>query len=173
MRPPKASIISCLVAVCAGLVFAHVASGQTPDPAPASGAAVFERECASCHASASANAPVPGPDVLRQLAPDAIVTALTSGRMRVQGDRLTEAERRAVAQFLTGRSLPASASSPTSDRCSSTLTMSAVLQGPAWNGWGAGLSSTRYQQAAPASLAAADVPKLKLKWSFGFAGALA
>ena len=34
---------------------------------------------------------VPGPDVLRQLAPEAIVTSLTSGRMRVQGERLTEA----------------------------------------------------------------------------------
>src|SRR4029077_16401237 len=46
--------------------------------------------------------------------------------------------------------------------------------GPAWNGWGAGLANTRFQdqKGAPkgAAIAAADVPKLKLKWAFGFPG---
>jgi polyvinyl alcohol dehydrogenase (cytochrome) len=37
-----------------------------------------------------------------------------------------------------------------------------------WNGWGAEASNARYQ--AQPGLAAADVPKLKLKWAFGFAG---
>ena len=64
---------------------------------------MFERECAVCHRQTSATSTAPSADVLRQLSPDAIVTALTSGRMRVQGERLSEAERRAVAEFLTGR----------------------------------------------------------------------
>ena len=138
--------LSLLVSLCAVMVFARVASGQAVDGAAvAAGSAVFERECASCHARTSASPPVPGPEVLRQLAPDAIVTALTSGRMRVQGDRLTEAERRMVAEFLTGRSVPAAATSPSApDRCTSAP-MPAELRGPAWNGWGAGLTSTRYQ----------------------------
>src|SRR4029077_10794694 len=46
--------------------------------------------------------------------------------------------------------------------------------GPAWNGWGAGLANTRFQdqKGAPkgAAIAAADVPRLKLKWAFGFPG---
>ena len=37
-----------------------------------------------------------------------------------------------------------------------------------WNGWGAEASNARYQ--AQPGLAAGDVPKLKLKWAFGFAG---
>ena len=39
-----------------------------------------------------------------------------------------------------------------------------------WNGWGAGGANTRFQDQKGAGIAAADVPKLKLKWAFGFPG---
>ena len=39
---------------------------------------------------------------------------------------------------------------------------------PGWNGWGNDLANTRFQPAAAARLTAADVPRLKLKWAFGF-----
>src|SRR5690242_15379610 len=39
--------------------------------------------------------------------------------------------------------------------------------GSHWNGWGAGVTNTRFQPADQAKLSAADVPKLKLKWAFG------
>jgi polyvinyl alcohol dehydrogenase (cytochrome) len=42
---------------------------------------------------------------------------------------------------------------------------------PQWNGWGAGVSEERFQSATMAGLDAASVPKLKLKWAFGFPGA--
>jgi len=45
------------------------------------------------------------------------------------------------------------------------------LNAPHWNGWGAGLSQHRFQDADMAQLAAADVPRLKLKWAFGIPGA--
>ena len=45
------------------------------------------------------------------------------------------------------------------------------LSAPHWNGWGVGLSQQRFQPAEMAQLAAADVPRLKLKWAFGIAGA--
>ncbi len=40
---------------------------------------------------------------------------------------------------------------------------------PSWSGWG-GAGNARYQTAAASGLTPADVPKLKLKWSFGFPG---
>ncbi len=40
-----------------------------------------------------------------------------------------------------------------------------------WIGWGGGLANTRFQDSKAAGIAAADVPKLKLKWAFGFPGA--
>src|ERR1700742_3102928 len=40
-----------------------------------------------------------------------------------------------------------------------------------WNGWGRDLANTRYQP-EPA-IRATDIPKLSLKWAFGFQGGLA
>ena len=43
--------------------------------------------------------------------------------------------------------------------------------GASWIGWGGDLANTRFQASKDARIAAADVPKLKLKWAFGFPGA--
>ncbi len=40
--------------------------------------------------------------------------------------------------------------------------------GPAWNGWGVDTSNARFQTEKAAGLTAAQVPRLKLKWAFGF-----
>ncbi len=40
--------------------------------------------------------------------------------------------------------------------------------GPRWNGWGAGVTNARFQPAEQAGLAADDVPRLRLKWAFGY-----
>ena len=42
-----------------------------------------------------------------------------------------------------------------------------------WNGWGADVANTRFQPERDAGLGAADVPKLTLKWAFGFPNATA
>jgi polyvinyl alcohol dehydrogenase (cytochrome) len=47
------------------------------------------------------------------------------------------------------------------------------MRGPAtatWSGWSPATANTRFQSAESAGLTAADVPKLQLKWAFGFAG---
>lgn len=45
------------------------------------------------------------------------------------------------------------------------------LIAPHWNGWGVDPGQHRFQPADMAQLAAEDVPRLKLKWAFGFPGA--
>ena len=47
-----------------------------------------------------------------------------------------------------------------------------ALSTPHWNGWGVDSSQHRFQPSAMAQLAADDVPRLKLKWAFGYAGAV-
>ena len=42
------------------------------------------------------------------------------------------------------------------------------LTKPHWNGWGVNSSQHRFQPAEMAQLAPEDVPKLKVKWAFGF-----
>jgi polyvinyl alcohol dehydrogenase (cytochrome) len=45
------------------------------------------------------------------------------------------------------------------------------VDGPRWNGWGADLNNSRFQPAAMAGLTQDQVPRLQLKWAFGFPGA--
>jgi polyvinyl alcohol dehydrogenase (cytochrome) len=55
--------------------------------------------------------------------------------------------------------------------CPSATTFADPLSTPHWNGWGVDASQRRFQPADMAQLAAQDVPRLKLKWAFGFPGA--
>jgi polyvinyl alcohol dehydrogenase (cytochrome) len=135
---------------------------------PPAGQAIFDRQCAACHADASTGAPTR--DVLRQLTPEAILNALTNGKMQVQGSTLSDADRRTVAEFLAGRALSTAPTVSTAPRCTTTSPMSDPAKGPSWNGWGNGPANTRYQPKDAGGLTAADLPKLKLKWAFGYAG---
>src|SRR5438874_7272681 len=69
--------------------------GASPD-----GKALFVVNCAMCH-GAGGDSRAPLPEVLRQRPNESIVVALEAGAMRSQGARLTAAERRAVADFLS------------------------------------------------------------------------
>jgi len=132
---------------------------------PPDAAAAFTRACATCHREGQTTAPTPA--VLRQLTPEGILNAITQGRMQAQGASLSDAERRAVAEFVAGRAL-ATATTAVPNRCTTSPPMTDAAAAPGWNGWGNGPSNTRF--AANGGLAAADLPRLKLKWAFGYAG---
>lgn len=171
---------AAVMAAAGLLVVAVSAFAQQPPPGPppgfppppAGGPGVFLRVCASCHVNPAADSRAPGPAVLATFAPDAIVNALTNGTMRTQGEKLSDAERRDVAEFLTGRTIGGPSDS-TTGKCASTAPMPNPAAGPAWNGWGAGVANGRFQTAKQGGLTAADMPKLTLKWAFGFPGVLA
>jgi polyvinyl alcohol dehydrogenase (cytochrome) len=133
------------------------------------GAAIFHDECSGCHTGDDARAP--SPEALRARAPRAIVDALSSGSMRYQGLSLNGAERRSVAEYLTGRKLRGAVTGALVGRC---LTPKPFALGPSnvgWNGWGADIRNSHFQPAA--GLSAAQVPTLQLKWAFGFPDASA
>jgi polyvinyl alcohol dehydrogenase (cytochrome) len=90
---------------------------------------------------------------------------------------MTDAEKRAVAEYLgtttpsaPAASTPTAASEPTAGACTSTPPFD-PSKGPQWNGWGVDVTNQRFQPAAQAGLTADQVPKLKLKWAFGFPNA--
>jgi polyvinyl alcohol dehydrogenase (cytochrome) len=94
--------------------------------------------------------------------------------MRVRATERSRAQRRALATYVSGKPLAADSSGvmPRSAFCSAASPPSPTpLAGPAWNGWGHGITNTRFQSAAAAGIVADDVPRLKLKWAFGFPGA--
>jgi polyvinyl alcohol dehydrogenase (cytochrome) len=108
---------------------------------------------------------------MAQLAPESILVSLTSGQMFRQGSALTDAERRAVAAFLAGRPVGTAAPPSTVGRCTvkaPPITSADLTNG--WNGWGAGASNTRFQPSERSGLTGPMIPRLKLKWAFGFPG---
>ena len=131
---------------------------------------IFEQRCGSCHTKPAADSRAPDRDSLRQRTPEAVFDALTTGSMKVNAEGLTDAQKRMIAEFITERPLGAALAGQASampNRCASKP-IGALLTGPAWNGWGVDAGNTRFQPAAAAGLTADQVPKLKLKWAFGF-----
>jgi polyvinyl alcohol dehydrogenase (cytochrome) len=150
------------------LTTAVPAAAQT-SPAQADGSAVFARACANCHKPGQTD--VLPPEALRALTPDAIVNSLTIGKMSAQGAGLTAAERSAVAEFLTGRAPAAATADRAVNRCTTPAPTSDPASGPSWMGWGNDGTNSRF--APQGGVTAADLPRLKLKWAFGYDGATA
>ena len=135
------------------------------------GFAVFQQHCVSCHGNPAFER-APSPAALRSMTPERIYAALTTGMMKSVGDTLSEADRRRVAESLAGQLLGSAAAGDAStmpNRCADNPPLHDI-NGAGWNGWGNGLENDRFQSAAAAGLTAASVPRLKLKWAFGFPG---
>ena len=155
---------------------------QTPDkpqaPAPGksagteTGFATFQTKCMSCHGNP--NVPLaPQPSAIRQMSPERIYDALTNGPMKSQGDALSEDQRRMVAIFMSGRpfgTLQQGDAGQMPNRCVSNPEIGALDAARDWNGWGGNPSNDRFKTRS--GLSAADAPKLKLKWAFGYPGGL-
>ena len=167
--PLLSAVLACVfVAVQSNSRPVAVAQGSLGSE---SGYGIFQQRCTRCHGNPAAPRPAPAPSALRQLSPEAIYDALTSGTMKLQGRRLTEEEKRRVAESLSGHPL---GSAPEADaenmpnHCAANPPFADPLSLPAWNGWGADLYNTRFQSARSAGLSRDQVPRLKLKWAFGY-----
>jgi polyvinyl alcohol dehydrogenase (cytochrome) len=152
--------------------FATSGSAQSADQpaarantAAVSGADVYKQRCASCHDQPDAR--MPARAALEKLSPARILKTLDFGAMMSIAYPLRRDEREAVARFLghgaSDPPLPATAFCRSNIRIMRTMTAS-------WSGWSPTTANTRYQSSATAGLTASDVPKLQLKWAFGFAG---
>src|SRR4051794_21062492 len=115
------------------------------------GATVYENRCATCHSGSDPRTPTVA--ALKQKTPQSIVDALTNGPMRQQGSDMSDAEKRAVAEFLGTTQSPsgqtAVATAPTAGACASTPTFDPST-GAHWNGWGVDVTNQRFQPAAQA-----------------------
>src|SRR5712671_2235874 len=155
-------------------VAAIVLVGATAFAQAPNGQALYDKSCASCHQQPAADSRAPNRETLRQFSPEMIVTSLTTGRMTQQGYALSEAERKAVAELLTGRAVGSPTPIAESARCTTAVpAMSDPTKGANWNGWGGTVANTRYVPADKGGITAPLVPRLKLKWAFGFPGVIA
>src|SRR5580658_8184736 len=70
---------------------------QTPD-----GGAIYKRSCAPCHDAGVDRAP--NREALRAMSPERVLAAMESGPMISMANRQSAAARRAIAEFVTGKS---------------------------------------------------------------------
>ncbi len=164
----SAITIASIVLVLASSIPARA---QSKSPIPkAPGQEVFEKTCANCHTGANRADRAPDLNALMLLNPETVLAAVTTGDMAVPAQKLTDEEKRAIAEYLGGRPLdPSNAGSAETmpNRCAGSPEFAAAPTSASWNGWGINHENTRYADAKLAGLTANEVPRLKLKWAFG------
>ena len=139
---------------------------KAPPSSAMGGEQIFDQYCAKCHLGQVAKAP--HRMFLQMMAPDAIQAAMDTGIMRAQAIGLTESQKAQVATWLGGEHAAPPLPAPT---CSGQAAYFDTRQAPAASGWGITPENTRHIAGATAGLAAADVPRLKVKWAFAFPNA--
>lgn len=150
------------------VVFSIVGCSHKPKPQVIDGAQVFNKKCASCH-KVDNDLRAPEPTALREMSKTSIRRALESGKMKWEGQFLSSAEKKAVADYLGKADTPLPAIAI--GYCKRDL--DPPPDPPAWSGWGADLHNTRFQPQRLAKLDRDSVKNLKLRWAFGYAGAAA
>jgi polyvinyl alcohol dehydrogenase (cytochrome) len=140
------------------------------NPGTEEGIAQFELRCSVCHNNPALDL-VPSANAVREMTPERILASITTGSMKAHVEGLNEPTKRRIAEFMAGRPLGSSKAgnaSTMTNKCATNPAMGNPASGPSWNGWSVDTSNTRFQPAAQAGLTAANVPRLKLKWAFGF-----
>jgi polyvinyl alcohol dehydrogenase (cytochrome) len=152
------------------LALAFLAAAATPVLAQ-DGGALYKSACAFCHDAGVPRAP--NAEALRAMTPQRILASMETGPMIAMVHNRTVAERRAIAEFASGKKFGVEFDRTPAPKAMCTASVKPPADptaGPAWSGWGRDAVNTRFQDAQTAGLTAADVPKLKVKWAFAFPG---
>jgi polyvinyl alcohol dehydrogenase (cytochrome) len=129
------------------------------------GAAVYRAHCQICHEGQAPKAP--SRTFLQMMTPEAIDRALSTGIMQRQAATLTADDKTHVAEYLSG--LPFGAPEPPmAPPCAGSAARFDPAREPDTVGWGFDLGNTHFIDAAAAKLPPADIPKLKVKWTFAY-----
>ena len=158
------------MAVAAGLGIAAFMSSQAQaqvgnPSAKGHGSEIYTKVCAVCHDHAEDRTPTKA--TLTGLGPDAIAEALTTGAMKPMATGMSASDISDIAFYLTNKT-------PTGNKDDGALANMCPKADPIdmskgmWNGWSPDNVNTRYQPKP--GLKAADIPKLKVKWSFAYRG---
>src|SRR6201996_6210877 len=151
------------------VVFGQAQADTDPVPAPDAsnpGAQLYIQKCAQCHDHPVDRIPA---RVFLSIVktPEQVVTALTSGVMQPMAAGLSADQIKSLASYVTGKEVGATHDpDPNANRCTTQAELKPGAKD--WSAWGHDFNNTRYQ--ADPGIAAADVPKLKVKWVFADPG---
>src|SRR2546430_947588 len=82
-------------------------------------AQLYRQNCASCH-DVPNNSRIPKLASLREMSAEAVLHSLEHGAMKPQAEDLTPKQKRALAEYVSGKSFHAQQNSLTAGKCSST-----------------------------------------------------
>src|SRR5262245_46021283 len=135
---------------------ASVSAQQAPN-----GEVLYRDNCASCHDAGADRAP--SREAFRAMTPERVLAAMETGLMVTMASRIGTAERRAVAELVTGKSFsePMNFKPSPQAMCSGAPGTFNRTSGASWNGWGVNDANTRFQEATAAGLSANDVSRLQ------------
>jgi len=129
------------------------------------GETLYNQYCAMCHA-APTDERTPRRDALATYTANSVFRALTQGVMAPQGAALTNDQKIALAEHLTGSRMQADNIAGLA-RCDQSLPALDLNRAANWNGWGNGLSNPRYQSSQGTNISATSISNLELVWAFG------
>src|SRR3954451_6353775 len=140
----RRDLIATIAGIAALPLAAH-AQQAGPSIARQNGAALYSQYCSQCHGAANSRGP--SRSVLQSMTFEQVLGTLSTGSMASIVQERTNAERTAIASFITRKG---SEAPPASTDISGQCAQNAVgfpqrLDGPRWNGWGADLSNSRFQ----------------------------
>jgi polyvinyl alcohol dehydrogenase (cytochrome) len=139
-------------------------------PSAKSGEEIYTTICALCHEAGVPKAP--SKSMLNFISPSAIYRALTEGIMQAQAAVLTLEEKKAVAEYLSGRKLSTEALNSKPPSCDKAANEFATDDPPALEGWGFTPDNRREIPTAVAGINASNAKNLSLKWVFAFPDAV-
>ena len=125
-------------------------------------ALVYQANCAYCHEREMVR--MPSREDLKKRDALEVYSTISSGVMAPYTRDLSHEERRAVTEYVTGKSLgdyaSGAAAIPAEAYCEVALDGRVTRANSGWNSWGNDSANTRYQTSGKAGLSKYDVPNL-------------
>ena len=147
------------------------------------GAALYQARCAGCHENATDR--IPSRETLSKNPASFILGTLRNGAMAPMAQGLSVPEMTAISRYVSKVKDDKTATQDIDPhliwgdsvdgtpldgpKCKGEPTPIDLQSKAQWQGWGNGLNQAHFQ--GEPGMAAGDVPKLKLKWAFQYAGA--
>ena len=130
------------------------------------GRVYFEQHCVVCHDGNLKKAP--HREMIGLMTPETILNALTSGVMQAEASVLTQDQREAVAEYLSGDKLGGTL--PEIPQCTDTATYKPGAASPGFN-WGITPDNQRNIPAAISGITSNNVGQLQPAWAIAMPGA--
>ncbi len=132
----------------------------------AAGEILYQENCAACHSDPNVRAP--SLNAMKAMSEDAILGAMTNGKMVNQAHYLSAQDKLTLAAHLSATDLPGQ-NWEAQMQCPSGKDFKSS-EDTYVTGWGLDTANTRYQPPELAGLTAKDLPSLELVWAQAFPG---